>query len=71
MKTRANNNIHLIAAKKGGKKMKVINLCRDGGCCPVVKIAEEYIEIGEQDNVCVLTNAEWETLKQKILDKEI
>ncbi len=51
--------------------MKVINLCRDGGCCPVVKIAEEYVEIGEQGNICVLTNTEWETLKQKILDKEI
>lgn len=70
MKARANKNIHLITVKKGGEKMKVINLCRDG-CCPVVKIAEEHVEIGERDNVCVLTNAEWETLKRKILDKEI
>ncbi len=51
--------------------MKIVNLCQDGGCCPVVKIAEEYVAIGEQDNLCVLTNAEWEALKQKILNNEI
>ena len=51
--------------------MKIVNLCKDGGCCPVVKISEERVEIGEENNVCVLTNSEWETLKQKILDKEI
>ena len=51
--------------------MKIVNLCQDGGCCPVVKIAEEHVEIGEPNNVCVLTKAEWETLKQEILDKEI
>jgi hypothetical protein len=31
----------------------------------------DRVEIGEAGNVCVLTKAEWETLKQKILDKEI
>jgi len=37
----------------------------------VVKIDEEHVEIGEKDNLCVLTKSEWEVLKQKILNKEI
>ena len=34
--------------------MKVVNLCGPGHC-PVVKITDEHIEIGERYNVCVLT----------------
>ncbi len=51
--------------------MKIVSLCKEGSCCPVVKIADEHVEIGEKDNVCVLTKSEWETLKQKILNREI
>ena len=51
--------------------MKIVNLCGGDSCCPVVKIADEHVEIGEKDNVCVLTKDAWETLKQKILNKEI
>jgi len=51
--------------------VKIVNLCKEGSCCPVVKIADEHVEIGERDNVCVLTKSEWETLKQKIVNKEI
>ncbi len=51
--------------------MKIVNLCKEGSYCPVVKIADERVEIGEKDNVCVLTKSEWETLKQKILNGEI
>jgi len=51
--------------------MKIVKLCGSGKCCPVVKIADEHVEIGEKDNVCVLTKSEWEALKQKILNKEI
>ncbi len=57
--------------RKEVKKVKIVNLCGKDGCCPVVKVGDERIEIGEQDNVCVLTRDEWETLKQKILDGEI
>jgi len=57
--------------KKEVRKMKIVNLCGSGQCCPVVKIADENVEIGEKDNVCVLTKSEWEVLKQKILNKEI
>jgi len=51
--------------------MKIVTLCKEGSCCPVVKITDEHVEIGEKDNVCVLTKSEFETLKQKILNKEI
>ncbi len=50
--------------------MKIVNLCGSGHC-PVVKIADKHVEIGEKDNVCVLTKSEWEVLKQKILNREI
>ncbi len=50
--------------------MKIVNLCGSGHC-PVVKIADEHVEIGEKDNVCVLTRSEWEVLRQKILNREI
>jgi hypothetical protein len=51
--------------------MKVVSLC--GACqnCPEVRIHEERVEIGEEDNVCVLTIDEWRVLKQKVLDGEI
>ena len=53
------------------KKMKIVTLCREGSCCPVVKITDEHVEIGEKDNTCVLTKEQWETLKEKILKKEL
>jgi len=51
--------------------MKVVSLC--GGCaqCPVVKITDAQVEIGEKGNSCVLTKEQWETLKDKILKKEL
>ena len=51
--------------------MKIVSLCHSGTCCPAVKIDKEHVEIGEKDNICVLTKSEWEVLKQKILNKEI
>ena len=51
--------------------MKIVSLCNEGSCCPVVKIDSERVEIGEEGNLCVLTKGEWEVLKQKILSKEI
>ena len=51
--------------------MKVVNLCAAGSCCPVVKIAEDRVEIGEEGNLCLLKPDEWETLKNKILSKEL
>ena len=51
--------------------MKIVSLCHPGAGCPVVKIDDEHVEIGENNNICVLTNSEWEALKQKIVNKEI
>lgn len=51
--------------------MKIVKLC--GGCrqCPVVKITDEQVEIGEKNNTCVLTKEQWQTLKDKILKKKL
>lgn len=51
--------------------MKIVNLCSCGSCCPVVKIASDHVEIGEEGNLCTLTTNEWETLKNKILTSEL
>lgn len=51
--------------------MKVVNLCSCGSCCPVVKVADDRVEIGEEGNLCTLTINEWETLKNKVLNKEV
>ncbi|MDH5695984.1 MAG: hypothetical protein OEZ00_05195 [Dehalococcoidia bacterium] len=51
--------------------MKIVQLCREGSCCPVVKITDTRVEIGEKDNTCILTKEQWETLKEKILKKEL
>ena len=51
--------------------MKIVSLCREGSCCPVVKVMDTQVEIGEKDNVCVLTMIEWEILKEKISNNEL
>ena len=51
--------------------MKIVTLCSKGSCCPVVKVADDHVEIGEKGNLCTLTMREWEALKKKILNKEI
>jgi len=51
--------------------MKIVSLCKEGSCCPVVKIMDTQVEIGEDNNTCALTIAQWEVLKEKILSKEL
>ena len=51
--------------------MKIVSLCKGHDCCPVVKVDDERVEIGEKENLCVLTMTEWETLKEKILSGEL
>jgi len=51
--------------------MKTVSLCSKGSCCPVVKITDTQVEIGEKDNTCILTKDQWKTLKEKILKKEL
>ena len=50
--------------------MKIVELCCKGQC-PVVKIEDDRVEIGEEGNLCVLSQEEWETLKARILNREI
>jgi len=50
---------------------KIINLCREGSCCPVIRITDEKVEIGESGNTCILTKEQWETLKEKVLNGEV
>jgi len=51
--------------------MKIVSLCSSDSCCPVVKISDTEVEIGEKDNTCVLTIEQWETLKTKIRSEEL
>lgn len=51
--------------------MKIVELCKEGSCCPVVKVTDSQVEIGEKDNICVLTTIQWEILKEKILSQEL
>jgi hypothetical protein len=37
----------------------------------VVKVTDAQVEIGEKGNLCVLTVEQWETLKEKIVNKEL
>ena len=51
--------------------MKIVTLCQEGSCCPVVKIDEQQVEIGEKGNSCILAKDEWEVLKQKVISGEL
>jgi len=51
--------------------MKIVSLCSPEHCCPVVKITDKDVEIGEKDNTCRLTIEQWKSLKEKILKKEL
>jgi hypothetical protein len=48
-----------------------VSLCGQDSCYPVAKIADEHVEIGEKDDLCVLTKSEREALREKILSREI
>lgn len=51
--------------------MRIVNLCKPGDCCPVVKLDADVVEIGEEGNLCRLKPQEWATLKEKILSGEL
>ena len=50
---------------------KIVKLCKEGSCCPVVRITDDKVAIGEEENICVLTSEQWDILKEKILHKEL
>jgi len=51
--------------------MKIVKLCKEGSCCPAIKITESQVEIGENDNICILTIGQWEILKEKVINGEL
>lgn len=51
--------------------MKIIHLCKDEGCCPAVKITDNFVKIGEKGNFCKLNIDEWNRLKKKIINRKI
>ena len=51
--------------------MKIVSLCGSCSRCPVVKVGEKHVEIGEKGNTCKLTIEQWQALKEKILKKEL
>jgi hypothetical protein len=51
--------------------MKIVKLCREGSCCPAVKVFDDKVEIGEDENTCVLSADEFQILKERILSKEL
>jgi hypothetical protein len=61
----------MIVISNGEDEMKIVTLCSSGSCCPVVKITDNHVEIGEEGNLCVLSVKEREILKSKILNKEM
>lgn len=57
--------------RKGGEEMKIVSLCREGSCCPAVRVTDTHVEIGEGDNTCILTLEQWEILREKVLSQEL
>ena len=53
------------------ERMKIVTLCKEGSCCPVVKVTDTQVEIGEGDNTCVLTMEQWGTFRDKIINEEL
>ena len=51
--------------------MKIVTLCKEGSCCPVVKLDDTHVEIGEERKPLHLNLEEWETMKSKIINSEI
>jgi len=50
---------------------KIVSLCGQCGQCPMVKLTDDHVEIGENDNLCVLTTEQWDSLRTKILSNEL
>jgi hypothetical protein len=53
------------------RKMKVVELCGDKKCCPVVELDTDVVRIGEAGNLCTLKLSEWKTLVEKIRSREL
>jgi len=63
-------NIKVLLIADGAINMKIVSLCREGSCCPIVKLTDKGVEIGEKGNICVLTKEQWETHKLHPLNRQ-
>ena len=50
---------------------RIVNLCAEKDCCPVVELRDNEVLIGEEGNLVTLTNEEWNTMKAKIIAGEL
>lgn len=50
---------------------KVVRLCKEGSCCPEVRVGKAQVTIGEDENTCTLTREQWEILREKVLRQEL
>lgn len=51
--------------------MKKLYLCEKCSGCPTVEIGEEYVRIGEGENMCTLKKEEWNVLVEKIKSDDL
>jgi hypothetical protein len=51
--------------------MKTVSLCGGATCCPVVKLGEDDVQIGEKGNLCRLSKTEWNMLVEKVRAGEL
>jgi len=53
------------------EQTKVVKLCKEGSCCPEVRVEVNRVVIGEDENICTLTKEQWDILKDKIISREL
>ena len=48
-----------------------VTLCPACGACPSVEITDQDVTIGENDNIVILTHAEWNDLVSRVRSGEL
>ena len=60
-----------VTQKRRRYVMKIVAICKEGSCCPVVEVDENDVRIGEEGNLCCLNRDQWNTLVEKIRSGEL
>lgn len=50
---------------------RTVTLCPECGACPEIKLFDDEVLIGEEENMVRLSTDEWNSLVDKILDGEL
>jgi len=53
------------------KQMAKTALLCSSGCCPMVVVDNDKVQIGEEGNICTLRKDEWNALVDKVLTGEL